>query len=57
MYTVGEQFEGKKQHACGGKMWTIIRVGADYKIKCNTCNRELMLEKHKLDKMIKNRSN
>jgi len=53
MYLVGEQFESKKQHACGGKNWTIVRVGADYKVKCNTCNREILLDKSKLDKMIR----
>lgn len=53
MYIVGEQFEAKKQHACGGKIWTVVRVGADYKIKCNSCQREILLNKDKLDKIVK----
>ena len=53
MYIVGEQFESKKQHACGGKTWDIVRVGADYKIKCQTYKRELLITKDKLDKIIK----
>lgn len=46
-----EQFElldrvkMKKPHACGGNDWTIIRVGADIKIKCNVCGRIVMMDR------------
>ncbi len=46
-----EQFElldrvqMKKPHACGGNDWTIIRVGADVKIKCNVCGRIVMMDR------------
>lgn len=53
MYEVGQLFESKKPHACGKNEWTIIRVGSDYKIKCNFCNRIILLAKDKLDKMVK----
>ena len=39
MYEVGQIIESKKPHACGKNEWAIIRVGSDYKIKCNYCNR------------------
>ncbi len=46
----------KKQHACGTNEWTITRVGADVKIKCNHCGREVMLDRleflRKLKKVI-----
>lgn len=35
----------KKTHACGTNSWTIIRVGADVKIKCNACNRIVMMDR------------
>ena len=35
----------KKPHACGTNSWTIIRVGADIKIKCNSCNRIVMMDR------------
>lgn len=48
----------KKQHACGTNEWTITRVGADVKIKCNNCSREIMMDRlefyKKLKKVIKN---
>ncbi len=48
----------KKQHACGTNLWTITRNGADVKIKCNHCGREIMMDRleflKKLKKVIKN---
>lgn len=35
----------KKPHACGANEWTIIRVGADVKIRCNQCGRIVMMDR------------
>lgn len=35
----------KKPHACGTNSWTVIRVGADIKIKCNACGRIVMMDR------------
>ena len=35
----------KKPHACGENEWTIIRVGADVKIKCSHCGRIVMMDR------------
>jgi len=35
----------RKPHACGTNEWTIIRVGADIKIKCNACGRIVMMDR------------
>ena len=35
----------KKPHACGQNNWTIIRDGADIKIRCNGCGRVVMLDR------------
>jgi len=43
----------KKQHPCGGKEFLVLRIGSDMKIRCTTCSRELMMERVKLEKMIK----
>lgn len=43
----------KKQHPCGSKEWEVIRVGADIKIKCNGCDRIVMLPRSKFEKMVK----
>jgi len=43
----------KKIHACGTNEWQIIRVGADIKIKCVNCQREVMIDRLKFEKRLK----
>lgn len=43
----------KKPHPCGTNEWTIIRVGADIKIKCNACGRTIMLPRIEFNKKLK----
>jgi len=44
-FSLGDVVTMKKPHACGANEWTIIRVGADVKIKCNRCGRIVMLDR------------
>ncbi|MDE6274740.1 MAG: DUF951 domain-containing protein [Clostridiales bacterium] len=53
IYEIGTVVETKKPHPCGGTLWTVVRTGADYKIKCNTCGRLVMLSPDELKKRIK----
>lgn len=50
---VGDEVELKKIHPCGGKTFTIMRSGMDFRIKCNTCNSEIWLSRPDLEKRIK----
>ena len=50
---VGDILEMKKQHQCGGKLFKVLRVGADIKISCLQCGRALTLDRLKIEKMIK----
>ena len=50
---VGDRIEMKKQHPCGGKTFTLLRVGMDFKIKCEKCGREVMVPRVKVEKNIK----
>ena len=43
----------KKPHPCGTNEWTIIRVGADIKIKCLGCGHVVMLSRYKFEKAVK----
>lgn len=43
----------KKEHPCGTNEWTITRVGADIKIKCNKCGRTIMLPRIDFNKKLK----
>lgn len=52
-FTLGTVVETKKPHPCGGRLWTIVRTGADYKIRCLTCGRVVMLTPDELKKRVK----
>ena len=57
-YKLNDKVIMKKEHACKTNLWTITRNGADIKIKCNNCGREIMMDRlefmRKLKKVIKN---
>ena len=36
-YEVGDVVTMKKPHPCGSKEWEILRVGADFRLKCMGC--------------------
>ena len=53
MLSVGDKIITKKSHPCGSSEWTVIRVGADIKIKCLGCGRVVMLTLSELNKRLK----
>ena len=42
---MGDHIIMKKPHACGVNEWTVIRTGADVKLKCSGCGRIVMLDR------------
>ena len=50
---VGDELIMKKNHPCGCNKFAVLRIGADIKIRCTSCNREVMLERAKVEKNIK----
>ena len=50
---VGDVIELKKQHPCGSKEWTVLRVGMDFKLKCAGCGHEVMTPRAKAEKAIR----
>ena len=50
---LGDLVQTKKKHPCGTDRWTIIRVGADIKIKCQGCGCIVMLERPEFEKRLK----
>lgn len=43
----------KKQHPCGSKTWQVLRIGADFKLKCTGCGHEVMLPRFKAEANIR----
>lgn len=35
----------RKPHPCGSERWTVIRTGADIKIRCQGCGRIVMMDR------------
>lgn len=42
---VGDIIATRKPHPCGGSEWTVVRTGADIKIRCNTCGHLVMMDR------------
>ncbi len=50
---VGDELTMKKPHPCGGSRFEVLRVGMDFKIRCITCSREVMVPRKRVEKNIK----
>ena len=52
-YKLGTIVKMKKDHPCGNNEWEIVRLGADIKIKCLSCNRSIMMPRIEFNKKLK----
>ncbi len=43
----------RKPHPCGSYEWRVIRIGADIKIECLGCGRQVMLPRRKFARRVK----
>jgi len=50
---LGDQLKLRKPHPCGGYEWTVVRLGADIGLQCNTCGRRVLIPRSELEKRIK----
>lgn len=50
---VGDVLQMKKPHPCGGHSFLVLRAGMDFRIRCTTCGREVMVPRVKVEKNIK----
>ncbi len=49
-FQVGDVVTLKKQHPCGSKEWEILRVGADFRLKCLGCGHQIMISRKQVEK-------
>ena len=52
-YAVGDLVQVKKPHPCGSKIWEILQLGADVRLKCQGCGRMVMVTRVKFNRMAK----
>lgn len=50
---VGDTIQTKKNHPCGCNTFSVLRVGMDFRIRCNGCGHEILLPRAKIEKNIK----
>ena len=50
---VGDVLTLKKQHPCGSRDWQVLRVGADFKLRCCGCGHEVMGTRVKFEKSVR----
>ena len=52
-YEVGDIVKLKKKHPCGSFEWEILRVGADFRLKCQGCGHQIMVARKIVEKNTK----
>ena len=49
-FETGQIIKLKKQHPCGSNSWEIIRIGADFRLRCSGCGHQVMLARKTVEK-------
>ncbi len=52
-FETGDIIRLKKKHPCGSFEWEILRVGADFRLKCVGCGHQIMLSRQTVEKKVK----
>lgn len=50
---VGDILKMKKKHPCGSAKWEVLRIGADFRLKCAGCGHQIMISRPKAEKSIR----
>ena len=50
---IGDILTMKKAHPCGSSQWEVLRVGADFRLKCKGCGHQIMQKRTLVEKNIK----
>ncbi|MBD5492044.1 MAG: DUF951 domain-containing protein [Lachnospiraceae bacterium] len=50
---VGDVLKMKKQHPCGSSEWEVLRIGADFRLKCKGCGHQIMIPRPKAEKNVR----
>lgn len=50
---LGDTLVMKKAHPCGEKKWLVLRIGADFRLRCLGCGHEVMTPRFKAEKNIR----
>ena len=51
---VGDIVRLKKKLPCGSFEWEVLRIGADFRLKCEGCGHQIMVPRKLVEKNIRN---
>lgn len=43
----------RKAHPCGGNLWRVVRLGAEIGMRCENCQRKVLLPRSEFERRIK----
>jgi hypothetical protein len=49
---LGDLVRLRRRHPCGGDTWLIDRLGADIGLRCQTCDRHVLVERRTIDRRL-----
>lgn len=52
-FEIGDIIKMKKPHPCGSSEWEVLRVGADFRLKCIGCGHQVMLARRLVEKNVR----
>lgn len=50
---VGDIIKLKKPHPCGTHEWEVLRIGADFRLKCCGCGHQIMSPRKQIEKNVR----
>ena len=50
---IGDKLLMRKKHPCGNDIFTVTRIGMDFRLKCDGCGHEVMIPRVKAEKGLK----
>ncbi len=50
---LGDVLTMKKPHPCGSRDWEVLRVGADFRLRCRGCGHEIMGPRARFEKNVR----
>jgi hypothetical protein len=49
---LGDVVRLRRRHPCGGDTWLVDRLGADIGLRCETCDRHVLVERRALERRV-----
>jgi hypothetical protein len=49
---LGDVVRLKRPHPCGGNIWLVDRLGADIGLRCQTCDRHVLVDRRTVERRL-----